>query len=150
MLDDELPDCVGNPDATCPAPRQPVLIKGYDDKMRCVSCNKLHIELVYHEAGDSTPTTGSRNVVAPNLERKISEAERLKQAVRAKCAPRDGWTSPPQIRAAPGELVDMKGRRFEKDGTVSEPGKTETSDEERRRAILKKYSKRVDGNAMGA
>ena len=65
VKDHELPDCVGNPSAPCPNPRQPLMIKGYDDQMRCVACNKLHIELVYLESGDSAPTTVSRNVVAP-------------------------------------------------------------------------------------
>lgn len=150
MKDNELPDCVGNPGVPCPAPRQPILIKGYDDKMRCDLCNRVHIELVFAESGDSAPNTGSRNLVAKDLEKKISESERLRRSIRDKCKPRDGWTEAPKIRAAPGDLVDMKGRRFDKGGRVVEPEKAPETDEERRRAILKKYGRRVDGNAMGA
>lgn len=147
--DNELPPCVGNPGAPCPHPTQPMMIQGYDDKMRCPSCNRIHVELVYEEAGQSDPNTAPK-FVNPRLNKKATtEAQRRKQEIMRKCAPRDGWTTPPQIRAAPGDLVDMRGRRFNAAGQVVEPEKKEAeSDEERRKRILEKYGQRTGGSAL--
>lgn len=140
----EMPPCIGVPDVPCTQPPTPVMISGYDDKLRCLACNKVHVALVEEEAGnDSDPNTPPQ-FVSPRLNAAAisAEAQRTK-SIMERCKPRDGWTTPPQISAAPGDLVDMKGRRFAADGSVTEPEpvKVMTGDE-RRAAILKKYRQR--------
>ncbi len=55
----EMDPCAGYPAQYCPCPngRTPLAIKGFDDKWRCTTCHRVHIELVYREAGESDPQT---------------------------------------------------------------------------------------------
>jgi hypothetical protein len=130
MLPKEMPPCVGNPGVPCKSPKQIMLIEGFDDKVRCSDCNRIHVELVYKEAGEGVMP----NSVAPKVKAvtKNKDEDRLKRILKNN-APRDGWTEPPVMKAAPGDIVDLKTARTKQEGM---------SDNDRRMAILKKYGKK--------
>lgn len=75
----QLERCVGNPRKKCGKPADPG-IKGLDDKWRCPPCNKVHVELMYQEAGESQPNASEAdNFVAALTEEEI---ERRRDMVR--------------------------------------------------------------------
>lgn len=136
VKEDELPPCVGTPLAECRSGPTDLLIKGYDDKMRCSRCNAVHTELVFKEAGESAPGATQPQFV-PAAPRPQEETE-LRQHIRSKFGPRDGFTAPPQVKASPGEVMDMRGRRA---GTPTGDEPVETP-AERRERVLAKYRKK--------
>jgi hypothetical protein len=148
--DHDLPDCLGNPDNPCQEVKQPMMIKGYDDQMRCPPCNRVHVELVYQEAGRSDPSTVAPKVNPRISQKAISKEMEIRRRIMHKCKPRDGWTEPPQIRAAPGDRVDMKGSVFGADGHIVESREAPAeTDGQRRDRILAKYGQRRGGGAYG-
>ena len=52
------PDCLKRADPS---------VKGFDDKWRCIDCHMLHVESVYHEAGESDPNPGSEKERLANI-----------------------------------------------------------------------------------
>ncbi len=139
----ELPPCFGTGKVKCCHPPSPTMLKGYDDKYRCLVCNAIHIEEVMEEAGnDSDPNTPPKFVSVRQSAAAVSFEVERKKAIFEKCKPRGGWSIPPQVGASPGDIVDMKGRRFGSNGEISEPKAIAAHPgAERRAAILKKYRK---------
>lgn len=105
----ELPPCVGNPGVGCWDPIQTIMISGFDGKMRCPPCQKIHTELVFNEAGNSAADSGSNGFVESAG---LSDREKVARAgILKKHAPRGGWTTPssmPPERAEPraSERID--------------------------------------------
>lgn len=68
---DELEPCSGNPGAACASGVTAERVQGFDDRWRCVACQRLHVELVMREAGERDPTTiaSAQNAVATPGER---------------------------------------------------------------------------------
>jgi len=139
----ELPDCVGNPGIPCAENRQPTLIKGYDDKMRCNPCNRVHIELVYKESGNSSPNAPSKMVSTKLNNKALAKEKEVRKRILESCKPVGGWTVPPTIRAQPGDVLDLNGRVLGEDGRIIEPGEAKKmTEDERRKKILAKYGQR--------
>ena len=115
---EEMPPCEGNPNQPCRNPIVPTLIAGFDDKFRCVACNRIHIALVDREAGSSEPNATQPKFVSPRLSTK-AEAMRRKQIFE---------------RYRKIEVERPTEPRVEQQSAVT--------DEERRLKILAKYGKR--------
>ena len=120
----EMPPCVGSGNAKCFSPPQNIMIQGYDDKLRCPPCNKIHQELVFKEAGEGVMPDS----VSPTLAAKTASAEDVARRrdilMRAK-SNRRGGTSVAEAAATIGRIENR-------------PAMTE---DERRAAVRKKYQK---------
>lgn len=140
IKDSEIPPCEGNPNAPCRMGASNVVLKGYDDRFRCPACNRVHIELVMKEAGESPP--GSTPIfVAPKLDAKATAARmarvrgmlgRMEQVGHeggGNVAPVETPAAPPVDEVRP---VDIEA----------------ISDEDRRASILAKYARRRDGGKL--
>ncbi|MBE9473079.1 MAG: hypothetical protein IMY75_13380, partial [Chloroflexi bacterium] len=103
LLPDELPPCTGNPGVECPHPIQPVMISGYDDKMRCPACNKVHVALVEQEAGNNSNPNSAPQFISAKLNTKVEQMER--QRILKENEPRDGRTRSSPGTLAPGDAV---------------------------------------------
>lgn len=147
---DEMPPCVGNPGTPCNTTPQPVMISGYDDKMRCPPCNKIHIALVEQEAGDSNPNTPPKSV-SPRLNAKV-EARRQqafdninasleKRGMVHKYGSKETVAANMPV-AEPGDPRDMKDAMTRDEHGTRDDGITES---ERRARIYNKYNVRKGG-----
>lgn len=164
---DEMPECAGNPELPCRNPATDFMVKGYDDKHRCSSCNEVHIELVMQEAGESSPNT-TPQFVTPKMDAiaKFAELDRRKRIQKLMSKVEEGRTDPktgqriegqtrggrglpidvPNVQPIPeGDYKDMKdAMQSDEHGTRDEG----ISDEERRARIAKKYGQRSGGSSM--
>lgn len=136
ILQDELPPCEGNPNQACPGGAVDFMIKGFDDKMRCHRCHRVHVELVYQEAGESDP--GSVPTFVPAVQMGTEEAA-IRTAMLQKASPRGGRSIAPIVAVAPGEQVDMKGRIAGQPDAAAPAPETPA---ERRAKILAKYGRK--------
>jgi hypothetical protein len=77
----ELEKCVGNPRKRCGRPADPG-IKGHDGKWRCLPCNKIHVELVYLEAGSSQVNASEADNFVPAVTEQVLERKRRERGER--------------------------------------------------------------------
>ncbi len=82
----QIEPCAGNPKFPC-GRISDVQVKGYDGKWRCLTCNVLHTELVFKEAGKVAPNPGeaTKNLAAASrlageLNRRMAKAEKDRKA----------------------------------------------------------------------
>lgn len=145
---DELPPCAGNPSIPCLSGATDFMIKGYDDKLRCNRCNAVHVELVYKEAGESAPNTEPQ-FVAPKLDTRVqSERAARINALHGRLS--DAGVVGSHTEASPrilqpGEAVDMRDAMTKDEQGTRAGG---ISDDERRRRIMAKYSKKKEGGKL--
>lgn len=163
----EMPECTGNPELPCGSPATDFMIKGYDDKHRCSSCNEVHVELVMQEAGESSPNSVPQ-FVTPKLDgaAKFAELDRRKRIERligkveeGRVDPQSGQRIEGQTRGrrglpqdvpnvqpiADGDYKDMKDAMQKDEHGTRDEGIT---DEERRARIRAKYGQRDGGSSM--
>lgn len=156
VADGDMPPCAGpegRGDGTCPHGPAPVMIAGYDDRMRCPPCNKVHIALVEREAGASAPNATEPRFVSAALDRRARIGDTLrKRRIGALFDKMEaaGHTGRPTESVnlqpiEPGEPRDMKEAMARDEHGTREEG---IDDAERRRRIHAKYSKRSDGNKL--
>jgi hypothetical protein len=143
VKEEEMPPCEANPNQACMSSFQPMMIAGYDDKMRCPTCHRIHVELVMEEAGNSPPNTEPQ-FVSPKLDKRArterqarmdSLYDKLEAKGHSGRPSRDGTTT-----VKDGDPVDMKDAMTKDEFKTREQG---ISNEERRQRILAKYSKRT-------
>ena len=155
---EEMPPCVGNPGDPCKKGIQAVMIAGYDDKLRCNDCNRVHLSLVEKEAGSSNPNAipqfvSARLDAATEQKRREVAAAALSRLEGDRTNPMTGKVEAGQRRGgtgipsdvptmAPldGEAPDMRAAR---EGTSLDPN---LSDDERRAAVMAKYGRLRGGS----
>ena len=149
----DLPPCEGTPGVGCPHPVQPVMIAGYDDKMRCPACNKVHIALVEQEAGESNPLAEAPQFVSAKLDAKARMGENLRRKRIGKLFDKfeqEGHRGRPSESinlqpVAEGDFKDMKDAMAKDEHGTRDEG---ISEAEKRQRILAKYGQRKGGSKM--
>ncbi len=155
----EMPECSANPGVPCRTVRSDFMVKGYDDKHRCKSCNDIHIELVMEEAGNSAPNSEPQ-FVSPKMDKRADrERDARINSLNSKLATgivnESGQTKgstgiPLDVVSASavndGDYRDMKDAMSrDEHGTRDK----DIGDDERRKRIMEKYAKRTSGSKMG-
>lgn len=104
----DIPECVGNPKAPHRGFKQEITVRGFDNKWRCLVCQKIHVELTYREAGESFPE-GVGNFIPVSKQNLKKRADQM-AAIKKQYRPGGKYYDKPMV-SENGLLVNLENVR---------------------------------------